>query len=294
MSSVSRGIDLVPDVNDFMPASLSDCVKFLFLLFCVFTTFVFEFTTVIPNVFPDNRLVQAIHMMNGLYILHLILGNLYLFIRTETSIRNVVLSTSLNPGWRFCSVCESNCPPRSFHCSSCSVCILRRDHHCEFAGKCLGYKNYRYFLGFLYGLILGSGYSMVLNQYFIWDELGGFSFMNLLKHIFPWIFMLLGKMPFSTGVYCFISGANHAGGFLFCSGLFLYHSSLMIKNQTCAERNRGITDYDLGSWKINIQEVLGENYIRVFLSPFASSPLPRDGISFPTRQEYSLTARKER
>ena len=294
MASVA---DKIPSVDSLVPKTPSDCFKFLFLLFSVVVTFAFEVTTVIPYVHPgDNRtnsIIQGIHFVNGLYLLHVVLGNLFYLVRTDTSIRNVVLSSTHRPDWRFCSVCEANCPPRSFHCSSCDVCVLRRDHHCEFAGKCVGYRNYRYFIGLLIGLLIGSGYSLCLNQFFIWTHLGGFTLLNLVRHTFPLVFMLLGRMEFTLGIHCFICVIDLCG-FLFVIGLLLFHSSLMLKNQTNFEKTRGINKYDLRSWRDNVVQVMGESYVKVLLTPFASSFLPGDGINFPSYQEYRLENEKHK
>ena len=288
-------VDNVVDVNNFMPRSVSDCFKFLFLFFAIFTTFVFEITTVIPYVHPENTIARVVHFVNGLYLLHLIFGHLYLFIRKETSIRNLVLPTSgtPQPGWRFCTSCECHCPPRSYHCVTCGLCILRRDHHCEFAGKCVGYKNYRYYIGLVFAIMAGAAYSAVLNQFFIWEALGGLSFYNLARHAFPLFFMLFGNMSYSLGVFAFISVLDVCGC-LFCAGLLLFHGSLMMMNQTNNERTRNITVYDLGHWKDNVTEVMGDSIIKGLLFPFSSSSLSRDGIHFPTREQHALTARKHK
>ena len=40
-------------------------------------------------------------------------------------------------------------PPRSFHCSTCGVCVEAQDHHCPWMGTCVGKRNLKYFLAFL-------------------------------------------------------------------------------------------------------------------------------------------------
>ena len=50
----------------------------------------------------------------------------------------------------YCSTCDIVRPPRSFHCNQCGVCIENHDHHCPWVGTCIGYRNLKYFIGFLF------------------------------------------------------------------------------------------------------------------------------------------------
>ena len=49
----------------------------------------------------------------------------------------------------YCATCKILRPPRSFHCGTCGVCVEVHDHHCPWVGTCVGYRNARFFLGFL-------------------------------------------------------------------------------------------------------------------------------------------------
>lgn len=59
----------------------------------------------------------------------------------------------------FCSYCLIIKSETSFHCNICNKCVELFDHHCPYINGCLGYRNHKYFLLFLFCFI---GYLLVI------------------------------------------------------------------------------------------------------------------------------------
>ena len=52
----------------------------------------------------------------------------------------------------FCSTCLIHRPIRSKHCNICKRCVAKMDHHCPWIDNCVGAKNHKYFIGYLFFL----------------------------------------------------------------------------------------------------------------------------------------------
>ena len=84
---------------------------------------------------------------------------------------------------------------RSSHCNQCNQCILRRDHHCIFINKCIGYSNSRTYWFLLIWLVLfGIIYYQGLTNYFFESESNNFV-LNI-------IIILNGSISLIT--FCFV------------------------------------------------------------------------------------------
>ena len=51
---------------------------------------------------------------------------------------------------KHCHTCGIYRPPRAVHCKLCNCCVERMDHHCPWLGACIGKRNYKYFLMFIW------------------------------------------------------------------------------------------------------------------------------------------------
>lgn len=224
----------------------------------------------------------------GSFFLFNVVGNLYRAITTDTSIYSLVLPIVLLPGWKYCSFCEQNAPPRSFHCFTCNRCILKRHNHCLFLGTCAGLKNMRFYLLFIVHVWLGLLISNTINyNYYI-------TFMHEIdiKHLFIFFMPLFAFALGMISLYELFVAFTNALSMILSLLLFFYlimNLTMAQRNQTWHERAKQIKIYDIG-WKQNLIETFGYNWLQAFINPFSLLKLPSDGITYKLNVNINNTS----
>ena len=68
-----------------------------------------------------------------------------------------------NHNKNFCKKCRQEKPENVHHCSQCKRCVIHMDHHCIFLMNCIGYKNRKNFILFLFYSLLVSFFGCSLS-----------------------------------------------------------------------------------------------------------------------------------
>lgn len=123
---------------------------------------------------------------------------------------------------KYCRTCDIYRPPRAIHCGYCDCCIERLDHHCPWLGTCIGKRNYKYFMVFIWLVALHSCQCIVISVFHVTESSfrldGGFSRAQKIS---------LGNLSLIS----FLS--------LFVFYLLGYHQYLICRNETTNENLKG-------------------------------------------------------
>ena len=180
---------------------------------------------------------------------------------TLAEVFNFVACICVSPGYApvtqdfpQCDKCGRSKPPRAHHCLICKACILKLDHHCPWVNNCIGLRNHRYFVLFLFYISLAMGFYVVL--------------------VFPLRHEMQG-MLFFTFTLCAVLT-------IVLTGFTLWHVYLVLAGKTTLEvfgrRKAGTSQVGYhGGWKCNVKMVFGTTRLWKILLP-SLRPLKYDGI----------------
>lgn len=133
----------------------------------------------------------------------------------------------------FCKKCDRCRPARAHHCSTCGICILRYDHHCPFVANCIGNRNLKPFILFLF-------YSAL-----------GLTILSLLS---------LQEMIEVKEALWYVAGSASLSICIYLYGFFFGQVWMVSKNFTTLEASWKYNVYDTQNKFQNFTQVFGKNY----------------------------------
>ena len=158
---------------------------------------------------------------------------------------------------RYCEKCDQWKPDRTHHCRACKRCIHRMDHHCPWIDNCVGAKNQKFFILFLFNVFFCCLLVICIEIYVV------FQYTYLENKKFDGLISLL------VGVF---TGAIALIFLIFTAIMFYDQINVIILNQTEVEK--------MGNWRGKklktielLRNSLGDSIFSWF-NPFQDSPDP--------------------
>ncbi|NP_001120250.1 palmitoyltransferase ZDHHC16 [Xenopus tropicalis] len=151
------------------------------------------------------------------------------------------------PSVSICRKCIAHKPARTHHCSICSRCVLKMDHHCPWLNNCVGHYNHRYFFSFCLFMTMGCIYCSFSSRVMFREAYSAIEKMKLQEKerlqfaanetyndTPPPTFTFRERMFHKCIIYLWVLCSSVA---LALGALTLWHAMLITRGETSIERH---------------------------------------------------------
>lgn len=205
------------------------------------------------------------------------------FVMDEAKAPDVSSAVSNLASIRWCRHCGIVKPDGAHHCSTCQRCVHAMDHHCSWVNNCVGERNLKHFLLFLFYIALGTTYSMalILNRWLFSRSIGGVPWHGRLRYSAP-----LGSVPDNRHITAPMRSPmveiQCAVAFLLCCGFLLFvvaigcdmHESLVTGTPLIDQMQGNYDPHGKRSLIAGLTEACGEKPSWRWPFPLAVPPRP--------------------
>lgn len=275
-------------------------ISFAMMLLFVGLFLYYEMFHILPELYDTTGYFYKLHWVLALFVVHNVVGNLLYCYLTDTSFlslprdRQDPIATEAHL-WHLCTHCQMLVPPRAWHCRLCNKCMLKRDHHCNVAANCIGYRNQRFFFGLLFHLTLGTLASVAYNMIhmiIVRIPLSGDPLLLMAAAIDGFDtrrFMSTMEVDTTKLIVNGIVLKLSLFAMFLAGGQLIFHFTLIIRGSSMF--HMWDNTYNLGVWN-NLRSVLGDRMFWTLLSPMIDSALPHDGTRWQLAPPKQLLKEK--